>query len=696
MSFRELNLPVDLDTSVHDPVSELFVPLLKHSKRYDVAVGYFSTTWIRDAAEGVAHLAMNGGNARWVFSPELTKSDWAIIAESRSLESCQDFVNIVSSRNISRLIDELEANTREALAWLINDKIIEIKFAIPRQELSGMFHAKIGIFEDSDGNRVAFSGSYNLTGAANTNWEMLDVFSSLRLNDVTRLESKIDKFERIWRKDDPNLRVFDSTDEGLQPFKQIVQHSRRPYKVTRNHQLTSAPRIPSYFLDKDGQLKKHQEEAIKLWLRSEGRGILNMATGSGKTVTALGAAARLSQKIIDEGLTIFILIVVPYRHLAEQWRTEAAGFGFRPIMCSGDYPNWTASIGRALSSLSVGASRVELAIAVNDTFGGEKFQNVLNNVGKNFSFIADEMHNLGSKNFRKILPENATYRMGLSATPKRLYDDEGSKSLRTFFGDEVIYYGIADAIRDGTLSEYYYHPILVELTEKEIEEYMDLTGKLSRSYNSESNSFKDDSILQALLIKRSRLIAGASNKSKVLKSLLQERRDTNFNLIYVGDTSDSEERAVDAYTKMIGHDVGMRVRQFTSRENLDDRKEILAAFTSGELQAIVAIRCLDEGVDVPCIETAYITASSTNPRQFIQRRGRVLRKSEGKTFASIFDFIVVPPDLRQSDSVVQSAERSLVRREIMRVEEFAHTSINSGDSLKVLRPIRERFSLMDV
>ena len=163
MTFRELNLPVDLDTSVDDPVSKLFVPLLTVAKRYDVAVGYFSTSWIRDAAEGIAHLAMNGGKARWVFSPELTEGDWSAILETPDDVSCQDLVNTIANRNITQLVEQLEENARDTFSWLVNDEFIEIRFAIPRKKLSGMFHAKIGVFEDLEGNTVVFSGSYNLT-----------------------------------------------------------------------------------------------------------------------------------------------------------------------------------------------------------------------------------------------------------------------------------------------------------------------------------------------------------------------------------------------------------------------------------------------------------------------------------------------------------------------------------------------------
>lgn len=697
MTLLDVDVPISINTSKNNPISDFFVPLLKESIKYDVAVGYFTTGWIRDAAEGIAAIASNGGRARWLINPTLTNEDWELLSTADN-EVKEEIVTRLAKEDVVRLVEGLQTNTRNTLAWLIADGILTFRIAIPKKDLNGIFHAKIGIFSDADGNRVAFSGSYNLTAAAETNWETLEIYTSAKSSEIDRIKLKENEFNSMWSNSDPNLFVFKPSDEAVKPFIDITKYNKRPYLLPQSKEVgnkISEPQIPDYFLNND-RLRNHQEKALQSWFKNNGRGIFNMATGSGKTVTALSGLTRLYSMVKNNKSSLVIIITVPYRHLAEQWSKEAEAFGYESIMCYGDYKNWPTVLGSALTDIDQGISSLLTVITVNATFSGEKFQSFLGRISTNFILIADEMHNLGAKKIKQCLPANAQFRMGLSATPIRKYDDIGSEMLVKYFGEQIIEYGIKDAIADGTLTEYYYYPVLVEFTDEEMGEYKDLSMQIGKSFAMGND--EDNEVLKSLLIKRARLIGSAENKLYELKNLLRINKESKYNLIYVGDSKKDDMKQVDAVLKMVGSDIGMKANKFTSHETIDERKRILDEFASGELQTIVAIRCLDEGVDIPKTETAYILASTTNPRQFIQRRGRVLRKAVGKKYAYLYDFITVPPECESEIMLDNSAfkiERKLMERELERINEFASSALNGGEALDKLRAVKKRLNLLD-
>jgi superfamily II DNA or RNA helicase len=310
--------------------------------------------------------------------------------------------------------------------------------------------------------------------------------------------------------------------------------------------------------------------------------------------------------------------------------------------------------------------------------------------------LADEVHNLGAPGIRSYLPEVFPFRLGLSATPERWYDDDGTASIYSYFGKvlEPIF-TLKDALDAGALCKYTYHPILVPLDDEEALEYRELSAQIARS--SPDASEEGDSRVEALLIKRARLIATAAGKQTALESLMRDRPSFSHHLFYCGDgTLEGESgeifKHVDVITEILSRRIGARVAKFTAENTADERTSLLTAFQRGDLQGLVAIRCLDEGVDVPSIKTAVILASSTNPRQFIQRRGRILRHSPGKKSAEIFDMIVFPP---YSDSISQS-ERSMVRKEMRRYVEFAELASNAPEAKRILWKLQEHFHLTDM
>ncbi|NET44937.1 DNA phosphorothioation system restriction enzyme [Okeania sp. SIO2B3] len=445
------------------------------------------------------------------------------------------------------------------------------------------------------------------------------------------------------------------------------------------------------------KLRPYQEQAINNWFTNRGRGILKMATGSGKTITALAIATQLYQKIALQAL----IVICPYCHLVTQWARECEKFNLKPILAFENVHTWQNQLSTTLYNIHSGYEEFITVITTNSTFISDSLQSQIKYFPEKTLIIGDEAHHLGSPKLEKNLPKNIGLRLALSATPERYFDDQGTTAILDYFG-EVLQpeLTLADAIRQGALARYLYYPVLVELTEAESRAYAKLTSKigwallLSEKENVEIE--KED--LTALLMQRSRLVASATNKLTALKALMANRLQTSHTLFYCGDSSVETEdisnlRQMEAVVRILGYELGYRVNTYTAETPIKKREKLRQQFESGELQGLVAIRCLDEGVDIPAIKNAVILASSQNPRQFIQRRGRILRPHPSKERATLFDMIVLPPDMGRSTLEV---ERNLLRKELKRFLEFADLADNSGEARRKLLNIQKRYGLLDI
>ena len=302
--------------------------------------------------------------------------------------------------------------------------------------------------------------------------------------------------------------------------------------------------------------------------------------------------------------------------------------------------------------------------------------------------IADEAHHLGAERSRLSYPENIPFRLALSATPDRWFDDAGTLALRAYFGETVFAFPLEKAI-GVSLTPYYYYPHLVPLTDEELEQYEELSAKIAKLINSKDE--KRQQALEMLLIKRARLMNNAENKLSTLSKLVDSEDHIEHTLFYCAPEQ------IDDVLHLLGWNKGLLVHRFTAEENTKERQQLLTNFADGKLQALVAMKCLDEGVDVPTTRTAYILASSSNPREFIQRRGRILRKAPGKEFSIIHDLIAVPPTLHTvvRNSPTFESERSILRRELGRFKEFANLARNKHQALEVIWDLAKRYGLMD-
>lgn len=438
--------------------------------------------------------------------------------------------------------------------------------------------------------------------------------------------------------------------------------------------------------------RPYQKAAIQAWAEAGGQGILNMATGTGKTVTSLLAATHIKETVDGR---LALVIAVPYQHLVEQWASDVRDFGANPVMAFESRVQWQEPLERRVLEFNNEYRDSFVVVTTHKTFASEPFQRILDRIaGTEQMLIADEVHHLGASDLRMALPQSVPLRLGLSATPERWYDDRGTDILLRYFGEGIVYeYSLQRAIDNGSLCEYYYVPHIVELTADEEEEYLRLSRKIARLAARMDDGLgdadlQDESGMKAVLFKRARLLGTAEQKLERLVSLLERGEEIRHTLVYCGDGSVDDDvagrtkRHVDTTVETLRRNLGIRARRFTARESQSERQELLDRFAAGDLAALVAIRCLDEGVDVPSTRTAYILASSSNPRQFVQRRGRILRPDKDKPYAVIHDFVVAPPKRVFTDETSDefSTERSLIRKELQRVELFAGAARNHPDA----------------
>ncbi|WP_336361575.1 DEAD/DEAH box helicase family protein [Haladaptatus sp. ZSTT2] len=449
--------------------------------------------------------------------------------------------------------------------------------------------------------------------------------------------------------------------------------------------MTSTFKTPAWV-----EPREYQQEAVRAWFKHNGQGMYNMATGTGKTITSLLTAGQVAANF-DQ---LFLVIAVPYQHLVDQWAGDVREFGVEPVLAYKSRRQWQGTLERQLAAYHAGARDAVVVIVTHATFASKPFQRLVARIpSRSAMLIADEAHHLGAPHLRSGLSERFKQRLALSATPERWYDEEGTEELMEYFSGVVYEYGLQAAIKNGALCPYYYIPHIVQLTADETEEYLTLTrtiGRLASRFNGNLSDadLQGNSSLQFALFKRARLVGTAENKLTRLNELIDQMDSVDHTLVYCGDGSIGNEetgkmkRHVDAAVDEL-RAKGLRVNRFTARETQADREKLLEEFRQGELEALVAIRCLDEGVDVPATRTAFMLASSSNPRQFVQRRGRILRTHPGKEFAVIHDFIAVPAgggSLTGLEGDAFNAERSLIRSELERVSTFTEAAINHPDA----------------
>ena len=525
----DLKIPSVLDTSSADLIADLFVPLLRESVLYDRGVGYFSSGWFRIAAEGMAAFAGNGGRARWVTSPILDPADWEALQTGDAART-DAFLYVRLQTQLADMAETLARDTLSAIAWMVADGVLDFKLAVPRAKLDrGDFHDKFGIFTDAQKNQVSFNGSYNDSIQGTRNYESVKVFSSWEPAFAPLVAGDAARFARLWGNEDPNVQVYDVPAATRANILQL-RTSDRPYKRPSwvPEETTAAPGHYAVrpMIPPSIELRDYQQEAVAAWRAAGDCGLLEMATGAGKTIIALAAAV----KVYTDARRLALIVIAPYQHLVDQWAEMARVFGFAPLLAYGSRKSWLDEWHNRILRFNAGDADVVSLITTYDTFCTEHFQASLERLSGPTLLIADEAHHFGAEQRRRFYPQAIKKRLALSATPERWHDEVGTTALTDYFGTTVYRLSLADAIERKILTPYYYYPVLVELTAEEMGTYRDLSGRIGRLLAQRRD--RDDKQLSMLLIERANLLNTAENKIETLEALLPKASAVTHTLIY--------------------------------------------------------------------------------------------------------------------------------------------------------------------
>lgn len=678
-----------------DLAADLLVPCLSVAQAYDCMSGFFSSSALRDLAPGLASYLTRSGTQplRLIVSPYLSAADIGAIKDGSARLDETVVASVASAfEGAATAEDKLTRHTLDCLSWLLHTERLGLRIAFVED---GLFHPKVWLISDGT-DWVAVHGSSNMTDAGlRRNVEQVAVDTSWGdawgAAAVSALRAD---FETLWAGDDPEVRTLPvpkAIELDLLRRRPEVAPSAGDYELAiaiegRRRQVSEplepivsdpppAFAIPSKLAWDEGPFA-HQGSAVRAWEAAGGRGILAMATGSGKTSASMIAAQRLYQRTGR----LLIVVAAPYLPLVNQWADEASAFGLTAHVL-GRIADRTRRLQKAADialhlSLDASPLGVELVVLTNDALADPELMSALGRTRADSLLIADEVHNLGASGFRRVAPEWFKYRLGLSATPVRQFDAEGTDFLLDYIGPVVYEFSLEQAIGLCLVPyDYYVHEVV--LSEDELATWRRLTDKLRRSgwFADEDRDSASDAV-KLLLIRRRKILEQAGDKIGVLEDLIDQvdRRDISHTLIYASAKGrDQLRRANQALRER-----GIRFSQLTNVETAQPvlARSLLERFGEGSIQVLTAMKVLDEGVNIPQTSVAYLLASTTGEREWVQRRGRVLRLFPGKKSAVIHDFMVVPPESSLDDAGIAA----IVKGQLDRLNEFARLARNASST----------------
>ena len=677
MSLKNFSFLTSYNKAENDIAEEFYLPCMRNSTRYDRISGYFGSTIYIIAWEALQEFISNNGKMRIICSPLLSDEDAAAVSEGYSARNNAILSKAIEDEVKDLLDNEYLSAPSKLLSYLVSEGIIDIKIAVPSgRESSGvrrLFHDKVGVFSDNFGCSVGFRGSMNETFkglSSDGNIESIDVFPSwLDQRDSQRLHEAQENFEKLWKEQMPGVTVYPFPAAAAQILKQRAEG-------VLWEELLDEIRVTESISDKwrpnhqrNGKKpRKHQTNALEAWVKNGRKGIFEHATGSGKTFTAMCA--------INDALNRneVVLILVPSRDLLKQWDKELHGtltdYKIHYLLCGDNNSEW-----RKGNALKIWTTKSEdskrIIIATMDTAASNDFVSRLS-CGEHLMVVADEVHRLGSPRRRNFLRVDAGARLGLSATPRRYGDQVGTDELFLYFGGLIPPpFTLEDAIKNGVLTRYFYHPQKIKLTLAEQSEWDDITKEIQQVIarsNASANTNLDVSSnprLKQLLINRAKIVKNASGKVPLAISLLRDKFKPGEKWIVYCDNITQLKNVLNGAL-----DIGLDAYEYYAEMNGD--RDMTLSYFSANGGVLVSIKCLDEGVDIPATTHALVLASSQNPREFIQRRGRILRKSPGKLFAHLFDVITVPV----VEDAANDKSLSIITAELSRAIQFGANAEN--------------------
>ena len=689
MGLREISFKLSYDSDEDDILNDFYIPALSKSTSYQRLAGFFSSSALAIAAKGICQLIKNGGTMKLAVGAKLRKQD--IEAIEKGIRSREEVLSELMIKDIDSIESEFVKDHVRALAFMIANRKLEIKVVIPlttnqndSEELEGIYHMKVGLLSDGT-DVVSFSGSIN---ESRMGWlhsiEEFKVFCSWMPGQETYIAKDKEKFEKYWTGSAKRAIVLDVP------------------TAVKNKLISIAPsnidelQLEKYNKPEKKQLWKNQTEAIEAWIKNGYRGILAMATGSGKTLTALWAAELADPHVAT-------IILVPTEPILVQWtKTEIPKFdpSAQIIACSSNNPEWKSVLPFRLAQLrnngrkNVAGNRLYV-VALLNTAAGSAFLKAWEGIPpEKVQVICDEVHHIGAPFFQKCMDLQAFRRLGLSATPERSWDPVGTEDIRRYFGTTIYEYSLKRAIEDGHLCHYRYHPYFAFLNPDEFQDYNELSEKISReiaaintkSKNENKTSFKTSRKLERLLEERARIKKKAEDKVRAFREAMSEITERPL-IVFCED----EEQLSDIESVL--KDKGASYLVYTSRMTKWEREKALEIFKRGDTSIMLAIRCLDEGLNVPECEGCVIVASSSSEREFVQRRGRILRGLKGK-IAALNDIIVLPAEVTEQEDM-EIAE-TLVRQELERVRQLVAASDNEWESRNIIREELSKYGLQSL
>jgi superfamily II DNA or RNA helicase len=660
---------------------------------YDRIAGYYTSSSLAVAARGIAGLIRNNGRMRVISSPLLDKNDISII--EKVIGNPEEYISKRLIMDLECIEDDFQRDHLKALGWMLANGYLEIRIAIVKgkygsaTDYESLFHQKIGIMTDNEGNRLSFSGSINETAAGwLRNIEEFKVFKGWELGQDSYLDDDVSRFEEFWHGLRPNVDVIalpravhDKLIKIAMDFSQ-VQFCTKEYIQARRAKT----------IDEKLSLFPYQKEAFLKWKDNNYQLLFEMATGTGKTRTAI---ACINHFLSTEPIGC-VVIACPQSTLSMQWKTEIESIGIRVdnVIIADGSRKWRDALKKELKLISLGFHKNALVYTTHATASSNDFTEILNGIiGKvKVCFVGDEAHGLGAHKSKNALVTGYSHRIGLSATPSRWFDEYGTQVLTGYFGNASFSFTITQAqttinplTNKPFLAEFEYHPVFVSLTDEELEKYQSLSGRIRKMATYSRNSDDYQNRLERLLFERANIEKNAEEKYEALINILSGGLITNT-LVFASDAQIDEVMRILEDMHIIAHrftqSQGTAPEQ--KRGGLSERQHLINKFKDGTYKALVAIKCLDEGIDIPTAETAIIMASSTNPREYIQRVGRVIRQSKGKERAVIFDFILEPDFERLSDPSLVEFEKKIFEKELIRVKDMSANSINNADVLNEL------------
>lgn len=703
----------------HKP-SEFCSLALSNSVKLDLGLGYFSSASFNVLANGMARFIVNGGQMNLYINQYISKDDYDLLKGKHDDRFDEGLIDQFQS--LLHTFEKRDTHFFECLAYLIQAKRINIKIVVLAN--GGLPHEKYGIFTDEVGNRIYFNGSMNMTAYAILgNLETVECTCSWKGEDSReKVISFENHFHKVWNGECDGVLIYEArkfcnhilrTYPDQDPEKLLLREQNFITSLVSQKPgvARSTPHFPSKY--PDGALP-YQEDAYKAWLNNDKQGIFAMATGTGKTVTSLNCALHEYEA---DGF-YHLLILVPTLDLVDQWQDELKNFNYKNILVISSLNSQWRKMLLQLSQKVKRGRQVDFAIvSTYDSFVHKDFQMLLPSISDSIILIADEAHNIGG-NLVKTCFQHLTIqrRIALSATPERIYDEEGSKQIGKFFNDERPYvysFPMSKAIAEGRLCKYFYYPRVAYLNDAEMEKYVYLTKRLIALWDEKRKQFTDKNEAEKLLMNRKRIIHKCEDKLRVYRDILKEIGEERLQYTFVyapqgryekigidDEVSLTEEDDMSFIQKLLDETKNIFPNKlcntFTAQSNKQIRRDLLKSFADGTINVLLAMKCLDEGVDVPRAEIGIFTSSTGNPREFIQRRGRLLRKHKDKMYSYIYDIVVIPDTINR-DSSMSKMESNLVRGELQRVAYFSSLAQNcysQNGAYETLNDIAHHFGII--